>query len=1119
MRDVRQWLDSLGLGQYADAFEGNAIELDQLVALSDEELKELGVSALGHRKRIKDKARSQRIPDKTSFEQHTPHQLAEHIVASGVAADGERKQVTVLFADLCGSTALIEGLDAEAAVERMQPALHAMREAVHRFEGTVNRIQGDGIMALFGAPVAHEDHALRACLAGLQIRDAIGALGDDALAPRVGLNSGEAVVRSIQNDLTVEYEADGPVVHLAARMEQLAEPGTVRATRDTWRLVDGFIDARPLGTPPVKGVSKPLSQYELIAPYQAATRWEGRARRGLTRFVGREGEMAVIQEAAAEAAAGHGQVVALVGEAGMGKSRLLHEFLQSPGVRQWTVRVAAATPHGKSTPYLPLKQLLRDVIGADSDDNAHVVADKLAAHLRLLDSELEVLLAPLQALLDLEVTDEEWQSLQPPIRRRHIVQAMRELALSRARQRPLLFVFEDLHWIDEETQEVLDRLVESLGSASLLLLVTSRPEYRQPWYGKSYFVPVHVGSIPVSKRAELLDELLGNDASLEALKGEIEARSEGRPLFTEEIVRALADGNAIAGSQGNYRLIQADAQIPIPDTIQAVISARIDRLDPAHKRLLQVASILGRTVAFELLQIVAAIEESECRAGLSALQTAEFLFETRSFPSAEYIFKHALIENVTYDSLLQRQRRAFHEAALRAYEVRYAERIDEYVEHLAHHAMRAELWEEAIRYSRQAGNRAVTKSAYREATEHFEQALAAIAHLPESEETISTAIDIRFELRPALGALGQYRKLLEHLTEARSLADSMGDRHREALIDADMIHVLYHIGEVERALRTGEQAMQEALEVDDRRILIQAASNLAHAHMCKGEFRRAIEIANPFAEDLQTRYRHERLGTTGTSACIWLGNLCGTNAMVGAFERAFEYGEDACRIAQETNLPFDRVMSGTWLAFGLVVKGDTKRSIPLIEECMEIVSEYDLGFFLIWSLVVYVSSYTVAQDPARALLMLEKTADQRGRLQSLVGMSLWLGAAETMALYQSGQHERADTLCSELLASMTKHEMHTFEPVVLRIRGLSIARGPAADHEAGRDLIRRAREVATRQGALPEVAHADLALAMLSADEGDLDNAHTLARSALHAYKRMAMTGWEASAQAVLAVV
>jgi len=1118
MRDVRQWLDSLGLGQYADAFEGNAIELDQLVALSDEELKELGVSALGHRKRIKAKALLLLAPEKTSRGQHTPNQLAEHIAASSAAADGERKQVTVLFADLCGSTGLIEHLDAEAAVERMQPAVHAMREAVRRFEGTVNRIQGDGIMALFGAPIAHEDHALRACLAGLQIRDAIGALGDDALVPRVGLNSGEAVVRTIQNDLTVEYEADGSVVHLAARMEQLAEPGTVRATRDTWRLVDGFIDARSLGTPPVKGVSKPLPQYELIAPFQAATRWEGRARRGLTRFVGREGEMAVLQEAAAEAAAGHGQVVALVGEAGMGKSRLLHEFLQSPGIRQWTVRIAAATPHGKSTPYLPLKQLLRDVIGADSDDDAQVVSDKVAAHLRLLDSDLEILLAPLQALLDLEVTDEEWQSLQPPIRRRHIVQAARELALSRARQGPLLFVFEDLHWIDEETQEVLDRLVESLGSASLLLLVTCRPEYRQPWYGKSYFVPVHVGSIPVSKRTELLDELLGNDPSLATLKVQIDARSEGRPLFTEEIVRALSDGDAIAGSRGNYRLVRADAPIPIPDTIQAVIGARIDRLEPAHKRLLQVASILGRTVPFELLQIVAAVEESECRAGLTALQGAEFLFETRSFPAAEYIFKHALIENVAYDSLLQRQRRAFHEATLRASEIRYAARIDEYVEHLAHHAMRAELWEEAIRYSRQAGNRAVTKSAYREATEHFEQALAAIGHLPASEETISTAIDIRFELRPALGALGQYRKLLEHLTEARSLAASLGDRHREALIGADMPHVLYHIGEVEQALRTGEQAMQAAREVDDRRILIQAASNLAHAHMCKGEFRRAIEIATPFAEDLQTQFRHERLGTTGTSACIWLGNLCGTNAMVGDFDRAFEYGEDACRIAQETNFPFDRVMSGTWLAFGLMVKGDTERSIPLIEECMGIVREYDLGFFLTWSLVVYVTSYTVAQDPAPALLMLDETADQRGRLKSLIGMSLWLGAAETMAVYQSGQHERAQALCSELLASMAKHEMRTFEPVVLRIRGLSLARGPTGDLEAGRNLIGRAREIATKQGALPEIAHADLALAQLSASQGSREESITLARRALRAYRRMAMTDYQAAAEAVLII-
>jgi ATP/maltotriose-dependent transcriptional regulator MalT len=333
-----------------------------------------------------------------------------------------------------------------------------------------------------------------------------------------------------------------------------------------------------------------------------------------------------------------------------------------------------------------------------------------------------------------------------------------------------------------------------------------------------------------------------------------------------------------------------------------------------------------------------------------------------------------------------------------------------------------------------------------------------------------------------------------------------------------MPHVLYHIGDVEQALRTGEQAMQAAHEVGDRRILVQAASNLAHAHLCKGEFRRAIAIATPFAEDLQTRFRHERLGTTGTSACVWLGNLCGSNAMVGDFERALGYGEEAWRIAQQTNLPFDRAMSGGWLAFGLMTKGDTERSIPLVEGCLEVVRENDLEFLLLWNLMVYVASCAIAGESARALLMMEETADRRRRLRSLVGQSLWLGAAETMAICQSGQYERAETLCSELLANMAKHGMRTFEPLVLRMRGLSIARGPAGDLEAGCDWIRRARETATKQEALPEIAHADLELARLSADWGKLDDANTLASNALRAYRRMTMTEWEARAEAVLAI-
>ena len=381
------------------------------------------------------------------------------------------------------------------------------------------------------------------------------------------------------------------------------------------------------------------------------------------------------------------------------------------------------------------------------------------------------------------------------------------------------------------------------------------------------------------------------------------------------------------------------------------------------------------------------------------------------------------------------------------------------------------------------------------------------------------AIDIRFEMRPPLGALAQYRNLFARLTEARSLAVSIGDRRREAVIGADMTHVLYHLGDVEQALEVGEQAARAARDVGDPRVLVQAVSNNALARVCKGEFRSAVEIAEPFARELKSTFRHERLGTTGTSACIWLGNLCGSNALVGDFSRAIDHGEEACRIARETGLPFDRAMSSTWLAFGLMLKGETERSIPLVEEGLQLVRENELEFLFPWSLMVWVGSHAIAHDSDRALSVLEEAAVQRERLPSLVLLWVWFGAAEAMAVCESGQYERAAALCAEQLTTIARHELRTFEAPVRRTLGLCIARGAgdAGDIEAARAALTRARGVATSQGALPEVAHANLALAELSAEQGDLADARALAGSALAAYTRMGMTRWRADAEAILA--
>ena len=708
---------------------------------------------------------------------YTPTYLAEKILTSRSALEGERKQVTVFFADLKDSTRLIEGLDPEAAQQLLDPALHLMMEAVHRFEGTVNQVLGDGIMALFGAPIAHEDHALRACYAALALQTAIRPYAEEVrraqgmvLQLRVGLNSGEVVVRAIGNDLHMDYSAVGQHTHLAARMEQLATPGTILLTAATWRLVEGLVRVQALGAVPVKGLTAPVEAFELVGVTALRRRLQAAAAWGLTRFVGRQHELAALHHALMQAAAGHGQVMALMGEAGVGKSRLAYEFVHAPPTQGWRVLESASVSYGKATPYFPVLDLLKCYCHLEEQDDPRTVRAKVTGQVLTLDAALQDTIPALLSLLEVLPEDSPFRTLDPPQRRQHTLQALKRVLLRESQVQSLLLVCEDLHWIDAETQALLDSLVESLPTARLLLLVNYRPEYQHGWGSKTYYTQLRLDPLPPASAGEFLQALLGDDPSLVPLKQLLIARTEGNPFFLEESVRTLVETGVLVGEPGAYRLTQALPTIQVPATVQAVLAARIDRRPPEEKRLLQTAAVVGTEVPLSLLQAIADMPEAVLHRGLAHLQAAEFLYETRLFPEAEYTFKHALTHEVAYSSLLLERRRGLHARLVEALEVLAPERVAEQVERLAHHAVRGEVWDKALTYSRQAGAKAMARSAYHEAVECFEQALAALAQLPEHRDTLEQAIDLRFDLRNALQPLNEHARILDHLYAAEALA-------------------------------------------------------------------------------------------------------------------------------------------------------------------------------------------------------------------------------------------------------------------------------------------------------------------------------------------------------------
>jgi class 3 adenylate cyclase len=596
----------------------------------------------------------------TSPDTYTPKHLAEKILTSKGALEGERKLVTVLFADLKGSMELLADRDPEDARKLLDPVLERMMEAVHRYEGTVNQVMGDGIMALFGAPLAHEDHAVRACYAAIDLQRAMRGLTEGlrqshgvTVQARVGLNSGEVVVRTISSDLHMDYTAVGQTTHLAARMEQLASPGTTFLTADTLRLAEGYVEVTPLGAMPVKGLPAPVEAYELTGAGPRRSRLSAAAARGLSRFVGRDGEMEQLREALGRAAQGHGQVVAIVGEPGVGKSRLVWEVTHSHRTHGWLILEAGSVSYGRATPYLPVVDLLRGYLQIGDRDEPRAIREKVTGKLLTLDRTLEPALPAFLALLDVPVEDRQWEVLDPPQRRQRTLDALKRLLLRESQVQPLLVVFEDLHWIDAETQAALDRLVEGLPTARLLLLVNYRPEYRHDWGGKTYYRQLCLDPLAPENATALLETLLGGDAGLGPLKRVLLARTEGNPLFLEESVRSLVDEGVLVGERGAYRLLKAAEAIHVPATVQAILAARIDRLPAEDKDLLQTASVVGTDVPVAVLAAVAGRAADALAEGLARLQAAEFLYEASLFPDAAYTFKHALTHEVAYGSLLQ----------------------------------------------------------------------------------------------------------------------------------------------------------------------------------------------------------------------------------------------------------------------------------------------------------------------------------------------------------------------------------------------------------------------------------------------------------------------------------
>jgi class 3 adenylate cyclase/tetratricopeptide (TPR) repeat protein len=1057
---------------------------------------------------------------------YTPGHLAEKILHSKSALEGERKQVTVLFADLKGSLELLADRDPEEARQLLDPVLEQMMNAVHRYEGTVNQVMGDGIMALFGAPVAHEDHAVRACYAALTMQDALRRYSTEVrrthgveVQIRVGLNSGEVVVRAIGNDLHMDYSAIGETTHLAARMEQLAPPGTIRLTAGTLRLVEGFMRVTALGPVPVKGLAEPVEVYELVGASALRQRLQAAAVRGLTPFVGRQTELDVVQRALAQASAGQGQVVALVGEAGVGKSRLVYEVIHSHRTEGWRVLESASVSYGKATPYYPIIELLKRYAHVEEQDDTRTIRAKVTGQVLTLDDALQPAIPALLALLDAVPEDSPFLALDPPQRRRRTLDGLKRVLLRESQGQPLLLVFEDLHWVDTETQALLDSLIESLPTAQLLLLVNYRSEYQHGWGSKTFYTQLRLDPLPPARAEALLQALVGEEASLVPLKRLLIERTAGNPFFLEESVRTLLETQALVGERGVYRLAQPLQNIQVPATVQAVLATRIDRLPPEEKHLLQTASVIGTEVPFPLLQAIAEVPEEVLHRGLTHLQAAEFLYETRLFPECAYTFKHALTHEVAYGSLLLERRRGLHARIVEALEALVGEQVAEPVEHLAQHALRGEMWDKALVYCRQAGEKAMARSAYREAVGYFEQALAALQQLPETRNTREQAIDLRLALRSALGPVSYgFGRILALLREAESLATALDDPRRLAQVSRFLSRHFHLMGAHDQAITAAQRALTFATAGGDAVPQVLANDRLGLAYESQGDYRRAIDCFRQTVIALDEAQRRERFGQVILPAVHSRANLARCHAELGTFAEGRALGEEGLRIAEAVAHPASLLYASWGISLLALRHGDVRGVLPRLERAVGLCQDADLlGYFPLVASALG-AAYTLDGRVADAVPLLTQAVEQsmaRERIDIQALCLLPLIEAHVLA----GPLEEAHALAERTLALAREHQERGHQAHALHLLGEIAARRDPPDVAPAEAHYQQALTLADQLEMRPLVAHCHLGLGTLYLKIGRFEQARAELSATIGLYHALDMTFWLPQAEAALAQV
>lgn len=1047
------------------------------------------------------------------IQRYLPKGLTEKILSQRDRIEGERKQVTVMFCDMAGFTSLSERLDPEKAYAIVDQVYEILIHKVHEYDGTVNEMTGDGIMALFGAPIALEDAPQRAISSAIAIHRQMARLNDrlkhdmqdlPPLKMRIGLHTGPVVVGAVGNDLRVEFKAVGDTVNLASRMEGLAEPGTTYLTEATFKLTEGLFRFEAVGEKEVKGRKERVKVYRAIVPSTSRTRFDVSTERGLTPLVGRDRELELLLDGLDRCKTGRGQAISIVADAGVGKSRTLYEFRKAVASEYVTFLEGKCLSYSRAVVYHPITDILKANFDIRHDDKDSQIRAKIKSGLEAIRADEASTLPYLLDLLSVKDNGIDKVPMSPEARKNRILGAMRQIVLKGSERRPLVLAFENLHWIDKSSEECLKDLLDSISGAHVYLIFTYRPEFVHTWGGRSYHSQINLNRLSNRETLMMVSHLLGTQEYDKEIERLVLEKTEGVPFFVEELINSLRDQKIIYKNENKYYLAKDIREAVIPTTIHDVIMARIDSLPEGAKELLQTGSVAGREFSHQLIEKATDFSKDRLLGHLSVLKDSELLYERGIYPQSDYIFKHALTQEVTYNSILIKKRTELHNKIGLVLESTHKDRVTDLCEVLAYHFEHGQDWQRAYRYSQDAGLKAYSHSAYEQSLRYFEDALSALTKLPREKARIEREIDLRFHMRSPLVSLGRHDEWGQRIHDAEPLAREIGDNARLANVLNYLSSLHWINGQHRQSIELGKTALELADKAGHFSCQIATMVHLGIFYFNVGDYPKQIKLHQNVRQLLTGDDAYKQHGLASLPGALSRSMLVLGMAELGDFNGIARIGHEALEMAEKVRNALTLAFVYNFLAMSYLRQGEFKPAISLLEKCNELCHFSEVQSMHSVTVGSLGYAYLLAGEPARGLEALESAT-----IGDKLRASFWPAHPLIMLadVYRAvGEASKAVETVEHALEISGNRGERGFEAwAMLVMAGIKNA---ARKPEEAENWYHRAMQQASDLSMRPLLAHCHLGLAGLHLQKGNEKQARLENESALEMYHSLGMTYW-----------